>query len=67
MTLLWAVPHVALSIAAVIVLVQLRAMADAAADLSAQLNRLDEVRVAVATVRSEAAAARATVRGLRQS
>lgn len=64
--MLWAVPPVAMSIAAVMVLMQLRSMTEAATALSVQLRRLDEVRVAVATVRTEAAAARATVRGLRQ-
>lgn len=62
MSLLWAVPPVAVAAAMVIMLVQLRNMADATTDLSLQLRRLAEVRVAVAEVRSEAAAARATLR-----
>lgn len=66
MSLLWAVPPVAVATATVIVLLQLRSMAEATADLGAQLRRLDEVRVAVATVRAESAATRATLQGLRQ-
>ncbi len=64
MSLLWAVPPVAVAAAMVIVLLQLRNLDQATADLSVQLRRLDEVRVAVAEVRSEAAAARATLRRL---
>ena len=66
MSLLWAVPPVAVAAATVIVLLQLRSMADATADLGAQLRRLDEVRVAVATVRAESAATRANLQRLRQ-
>jgi hypothetical protein len=65
MSLLWAVPPVAVAIGAVLAVLQLRAMADATADLAAQLHRLQEVRVAVATVRAESAAARSTLHGLR--
>ncbi|HEX4867611.1 MAG TPA: hypothetical protein VFV32_08275 [Acidimicrobiales bacterium] len=65
MELLWAVPPVAVAVATVLLLVQLRAMGDAAAELGLQLRRLDEVRVAVSTVRAEAAAARGTAQGLR--
>lgn len=60
MSLLWTIPPVATAVAAVLVLLQLRAMADAADDLTGQLRRFDEVRVAVAAVRAESAAARST-------
>lgn len=46
-------------------LVQLRDIADATSDLATQLRRLDEVRVAVATVRAESAEARASLQALR--
>jgi hypothetical protein len=62
MSLLWTIAPVATAVAAVLVLLQLRAMADAADDLTGQLRRLDEVRVAVAAVRAESAAARSTQR-----
>jgi hypothetical protein len=65
MSLLWAVPPVAVATAVVILLIQLRSMADAASDLSVQLHRLDEVRVAVAEVRAESAATRQALRQLR--
>lgn len=65
MSLLWAVPPVAVAVAVVITLLQLRDIADATADLSVQLRRLDEVRLTVATVRAESAEARASLRALR--
>jgi hypothetical protein len=65
MSLLWAVPPVAIAAAVAIVLVQLRDMAEATSDLAAQLRRLDEVQVAVATVRAESAEARASLHALR--
>lgn len=65
MSLLWAVPPVAVSAAVAIVLLQLRAMAEATDALSTQLRRLDEVRVAVADVRAESARARASLHDLR--
>ena len=65
MSLLWAVPPVAVATAVVILLMQLRSMADAASALSVQLHRLDEVRVAVAEVRAESAATRQALRQLR--
>jgi hypothetical protein len=64
MSLLWAVPPVAVTLAALLVLQQLREITDATTDLTAQLHRLDEVRVAVAAVRAESAEARATVHRL---
>jgi len=66
MSLLWAVPPVAVALATLLVIVQLRAMADATTELGLQLRRLDEVRVAVSSVRAESAAARETLRSLRQ-
>lgn len=65
MSLLWAIPPTAVTVALLIALVQLRQMAEATADLGVQLQRLDEVRVAVARVRAESADARATMRSLR--
>lgn len=62
MSLIWTVPPIVTAIAGVLVLLQLRDMADAADDLTGQLRRIDEVRVAVAAVRAESAAARATIR-----
>ncbi len=65
MSLLWSVPPVAVAVAMVVLLVQLRTMAEATADLAVELNRLDEVRMAVAEVRSESARTRDVLRGLR--
>lgn len=64
MSLLWAVPPVAVAAGLVLAVLQLRAMADATADLATQLHRLEEVRVAVATVRAESAATRSSRRRL---
>ncbi len=65
MSLLWTVPPVAVAVAMVVLLVQLRTMAEATADLAVQLHRLDEVRLAVAEVRSESARSRDALRHLR--
>jgi len=65
MSLLWTVPPMAVAVAVVILLLQLQSMGEAAADLTAQLHRLDEVRVAVAEVRAESAQTRQTLRSLR--
>jgi hypothetical protein len=65
MSLLWTVPPMAVAVGVVILLLQLRSMAEAAADLTAQLHRLDEVRVAVAEVRAESAQTRHALRSLR--
>lgn len=65
MSLLWAVAPVTVAVALTIALLQLRQMAEATADLTAQLHRLDEVRVAVAAVRAESAEARSTLHSLR--
>lgn len=70
MTLLWAVAPVAVAVALGLVLQQLRLMGEASSQLAADLHRLDEVRLAVATVRAESAEARAalhSVRGGRRS
>lgn len=64
MSLLWAVPPVAVAFAFVIALAQLRHIAEASNDLALQLRRLDEVRVAVAGVRAESARARAALHDL---
>lgn len=65
MSLLWAVPPVAVATAIVILIMKLRDMAEATADLQVQLRQLDEVRVAVANVRAESAQTRASLQALR--
>lgn len=65
MSLLWAVPPVAIAVAVVLVLQRLQDITEATNDLSLQLRRLDEVRTAVAEVRAESAQARSTLQGLR--
>lgn len=65
MSLLWAVPPVAIAAAVVLVLQHLQGITEATNDLSLQLRRLDEVRTAVAEVRAESAQARSTLHGLR--
>lgn len=65
MSLLWAIPPIAVAVAAVLVLQQLRDVADATAEVSLQLRRLDEVRVAVAAVRAESAQTRSTMHAVR--
>ena len=65
MSLLWAIPPVAVTVATLIALVQLRSIEEATTDLATQMHRLDEVRVAVAEVRTAASDARAAARGLR--
>jgi hypothetical protein len=67
MSLLWAVPPVAVAFGAVLALVQLRGIAEAAADLQVELRRFSEVRVAVAEVRSASAETRASLQGLRRA
>jgi hypothetical protein len=67
MELLWAVPPVAVACGTLFALVQLRGLAEAAADLQVELHRFTEVRVAVAEVRSQAAEARASARGLHRA
>jgi hypothetical protein len=66
-SLLWAVPPVAFALGAVLALVLLRGIAEAAADLQVELRRFSEVQVAVSEVRSATADARATARGLRRA
>jgi hypothetical protein len=67
MSLLWAVPPVAVATAAVIALVQLRGITEAVADLQVELRRLGEVRGAVAEVRVASTHIRATAQGLRRA
>ncbi len=67
MSLLWAVPPVAVAVAAVIALVQLRGIAEAAADLQVELRRLGEVQGAVAEVRAASTHIRSTAQGLRRA
>jgi len=65
MSLLWAVPPVAMTVAMLVALVQLRNIGDATAELTGQLQRVGDIRLAVAEVREASAEARATARGLR--
>jgi uncharacterized membrane protein (DUF2068 family) len=67
MALVWAVPPVAFALGAVLALVQLRGIAEAAGDLQVELLRFSEVQVAVAEVRTATADARATARGMRRA
>lgn len=67
MSLLWAVAPVVAAGGALMVLLQLQGMGDAATDLQVELRRCAEVRLAVAEVRSVSADARATARGLRRA
>jgi hypothetical protein len=66
MSLLWAVPPVALATGAAMVLAQLRSIANATVDLQGELRRFHEVQVAVAEVRTASAAARAQARSIRR-
>ena len=66
-SLLWAVPPVAFAMGALLALLLLRGIAEAAADLQVELRRFSEVQVAVTEVRSATAAARATARGLHRA
>lgn len=65
MSLVWAVPPVAVVAGTLLLLLQLRAIGEATADLAVQLRRLDEVRGAVAVVRAESAATREHLRRVR--
>ena len=67
MSLLWAVPPVAVAVATVLALVQLRGIAEAAGDLQVELRRLGEVQGAVAEVRAASSAIRSTAHGLRRA
>lgn len=64
MSLLWAVPPVVVAVGVAIVIVLLRDIGNETGALADQLRRLDEVRVAVAGVRADAAQARASVHTL---
>lgn len=67
MSLLWAIPPVSVALAAVLALVQLRGIAEAAQDLQGELARFSEVRVAVHDVRVASAEARSSLHGLRRA
>ena len=67
MDLLWTIPAIALVVGAVVLIVQLRDTAAAAADLHASIQRIDEVRTAVAEARAEAGRLQATSHALRRS
>jgi hypothetical protein len=66
-SLLWAVPPVAIAAGALLALLQLRGIAEAAADLQVELRRFSEVQLSVSEVRSATADARATARSLRRA
>ena len=66
MSLLWTIPPLTIALGSFLALVQLRGMAEAAADLEDELQRFTEVRLAVAQVRSASAETRATARQLRR-
>jgi cytochrome c-type biogenesis protein CcmH/NrfF len=67
MELLWTIPAIALVVAAVLLVVQLRDTAEAAADLHSSIQRIHEVRTAVADARAEAGRLQATAASLRRS
>jgi len=67
MSVLWAIPPVAVAIGAVMALVQLRGIAEAAADLQVELQRFSQVRLAVTEVRTASAEARTSLQGLRRA
>ena len=64
MTLLWAVPPVAVTVGMLMALAQLRQAASAAAALQAEIHRFHDVQVALEDVRSAAFAAGAAARTL---
>ncbi len=66
-SLLWAITPVVAAGGALIVLAQMRKMAEVVVDLEAEMGRLGEVRRAVAEVRAAADDARATARRLRRA
>lgn len=65
MSLLWAIPPVAMVAGTLVLLAQLREIDGATTELARELQRLGELRDAVAEVRSSAADARARARGVR--
>ena len=67
MDLLWTIPALALVAGAVLLIVQLRDTAEAAADLQTSIQRIHEVRSAVANARAEAGRVQATASALRRS
>jgi hypothetical protein len=66
MALLWAFAAVVAAAGAGMIVLQVRAMGEAAAELRQQLLRLDEVRTAVAEVRADAAQTADALRRLRR-
>lgn len=65
MSLLWAIPPLAVVAGALLLVLQLRAVQEEAEALERHLRHLGEVRVAVRHLRAEAAALRDATRGLR--
>jgi cytochrome c-type biogenesis protein CcmH/NrfF len=66
MSLLWTIPVLAVAAGAILILLQLRATTEAAADLQASLGRVREVQLAVAEVRAETARLSDTASRLRR-
>jgi hypothetical protein len=65
-SLIWAVPVVAAMVGFGVLIIGLRAVGVAADDLRMQLDRLGEVRLAVADLRDHSAATRAGLRRVRR-
>ncbi|MEX2292486.1 MAG: hypothetical protein WD691_01760 [Acidimicrobiales bacterium] len=65
MSLLWAVPPVAMAVAVAITIALLRDITNETGAIADQLRRLEDVRVAVAGVRADAAQTRASLHALR--
>lgn len=53
MSYLWAIPPAAVALVVAVLVIGLRSVASVAGELRAQLEQLDEVRVAVAELRGE--------------
>ena len=67
MSILWAIPPVAVALGAALALVQLRGIAEAAVDLRLELQRFSEVRLAVIELRTASAEVHSSLRGLRRA
>lgn len=65
MDLLWAIPSVVGVIGVVVLIIGFRRVGDSVGELRVQLQRLDEVRLAIAEVRATGADARAAAERLR--
>ena len=65
MDLLWAIPSVVGVIGVVVLIIGFRRVGDSVGELRVQLQRLDEVRLAIAEVRATGTDARAAAERLR--